>query len=162
MIPKKNNNYFVQFQTLNRSLFLVMLLVFGIVSCRQSSKKDESETTETKTASGPNLVSATDSVFVVRYVTEKQPAFKKHLDLMKTFYRDRSFRLAWFKDNGLLPQANQLQEEINHAAEEALNPKDYQSINFPNLISQYEKTKDDSVKARLQEEIDVALTATDV
>ncbi|QHL86254.1 L,D-transpeptidase family protein [Nibribacter ruber] len=129
--------------------------ILVLTACAKSNDKKSQSKAKTAVA----LPQQTDSVFVVRYTTS-QPAFKEHLPLMKLFYRERGYKFAWFKDGQLIPQASKLQEVLKGAHEEGLNPRDYQVVDIASLFKNFEAAKDDSVKHKIQEEIDVALTAT--
>jgi L,D-transpeptidase YcbB len=148
-----------KFNLPERYVFIWLLALLTLFSCNQGGKDGSSKAGGSGGASG-NLKTATDSVFVINYLSNKKPAFKKHLELTKLFYQERDYTLAWFKNNKLVPQAGSFLDIIKNADQEALKPEDYQVVNLPALISRYEQTKEDSTKKMLQEEIDVALTAT--
>jgi murein L,D-transpeptidase YcbB/YkuD len=90
-----------------------------------------------------------------------EPKFAAQLDWGKKFYRERKFQLGWFKENKLVPQAEQMLTMISKSDEDALNPKDYQIKDFTTMFKELEKAKKDtSVYKTLQREIDVALSGT--
>ncbi len=101
-----------------------------------------------------------DSTFYINYV-KSEPKFKDQLDWTKKFYREREFKLGWFKNNQVVPQAEQMLGIIEKAGEEGLDPKDYQIKDFNKLFADLDNAKKDSAQyTALQKEIDVALTAT--
>ncbi len=102
----------------------------------------------------------TDSLFVLNYIS-KEKEFKEHEDLMFKFYAEREYSLAWFKKDKIVPQAEKFLETINKADADGLNPQQYKLVNFDEMFKKYESIgKKDSARFRLQQEIDVALTAS--
>ncbi|MEJ7694574.1 L,D-transpeptidase family protein [Daejeonella sp.] len=101
-----------------------------------------------------------DSTYYISYMT-KDPLLKEHTDWAKKFYRERSFKLGWFKNNEIVPQANEMMTMISKAGEEGLDPKKYQFKDFKTMFANLEAAKADSAKfTEIQKEIDVALTGT--
>ncbi len=101
-----------------------------------------------------------DSTFVITEV-QAEPRFKDQLDWAKKFYRERKFQLGWFENNELVPQAQQMLNVISKAEEDALDPKDYQIVDFKASFANLEKAKSDTAEfKKLQREIDVDLSAT--
>ncbi|WP_305663245.1 murein L,D-transpeptidase [Daejeonella sp.] len=91
----------------------------------------------------------------------KNPLLKEHTDWAKEFYRERNFKLGWFKNNEIVPQAKEMLDMISKADEEGLDPKKYQFMDFDTLFANLEDTKRDSAKfTAIQKEIDVALSST--
>ena len=90
-----------------------------------------------------------------------EPAFKPQLLAARRFYRERGFRLGWFKDHQPVKQAQTLQEITDKAADEGLDPKNYQVKNFKQLFADLNRARADSVRRNaLERQIDVALTGT--
>ncbi|GGK69264.1 peptidoglycan-binding protein [Rufibacter glacialis] len=127
-----------------------------VSACAKSGDKQQKKVA---LANAKEFPQQTDSVYVVTF-TKQDPDFKKHLDLMKLFYRERQYRFAWFKNGELVPQAFKFMEVLNKAHEEGLNPQDYDRRNLKQMIQTLEQAKDDSVRHKLQEELDVTLTAS--
>ncbi|NEU08297.1 L,D-transpeptidase family protein [Flavihumibacter sp. R14] len=101
-----------------------------------------------------------DSTYVITSM-KAEPKFRKQIDWAKKFYRERRYQLGWFKDNTLVPQAQQMLSVIAKSEDDGLNPKDYQIKDFNVLFESLEKLQKDTVKYReVQKEIDVALSAT--
>lgn len=101
-----------------------------------------------------------DSTFIISYM-KGEPKFKAELDWGKKFYRERKFQLGWFKNNVLVPQADQMLEVISKSNEDGLNAKDYQVKDFKALFTDLDKAKKDTAQyKKLQREIDVALSST--
>ncbi|WP_197088648.1 L,D-transpeptidase family protein [Rufibacter radiotolerans] len=125
-------------------------------SCTKSGDKQKAKVAE---AAAKQFPQQTDSVYVVQF-TKRDPEYKKHLDLMKLFYRERQYRFAWFKDGALVPQAHKLVEVISKAHQEGLNPNDYAKKDLKAMFQKLETAKNDSTRHKLQEELDVTLTAS--
>ena len=66
-----------------------------------------------------------DSTFIISYM-KAEAKIHEQLDWGKKFYRERKFQLGWFKENKLVPQAEQMLTVISKSHEDGLNPKDYQ------------------------------------
>ncbi|WP_205501001.1 L,D-transpeptidase family protein [Rufibacter psychrotolerans] len=136
--------------------FFLMMTMVLVSACAKSGEKQKKKVALTTAKEFPQQ---TDSVYVVRF-TLSDPEFKEHLNLMKLFYRERQYRFAWFKDGELVPQAYKLVEVINRAHEEGLDPKDYARKDFKGMFQRLEQAKGDSVRYKLQQELDVTLTAS--
>ncbi|GGF06804.1 L,D-transpeptidase family protein [Hymenobacter cavernae] len=139
---------------------LSLTLLTSTTSCSQDQKaKIQNALPGAITKAGgpqPKL----DSVYVVRAMTA-EPAFKSQLIWAKKFYRERDFRLGWFRNHELLPQAQTMLGVINKAADEGLDPKDYKIKDFDKLFAELDEAKSDSTKRNsLEKEIDVALSGT--
>ncbi|WP_242434665.1 L,D-transpeptidase family protein [Hymenobacter amundsenii] len=139
---------------------LSLMLLTATVSCsqdQQSSIKSALPDVLTQ-AAGPQPT--LDSVYIVKYMAA-EPQFKDQIDWAKKFYKARDFRLGWFRDHELVPQAQTMLGVIGKAADEGLNPKDYQTENFDQLFKDFEAAKSDSTRRNaLEKKIDVALSAT--
>ena len=116
------------------------------------------ETAGTSVAAGPQPL--LDSTYVINTL-RAEPRFKSQLLPARRFYRERGFRLGWFKNHQLVSQVQNLQAIIAKAQDEGLDPKDYQVKNFKSLFAELDKSKSDSVRRNaLERQIDVALTGT--
>lgn len=101
-----------------------------------------------------------DSTYYINYFNN-DPRLKGEVVWAKNFYREREFRLGWFKDNKIVPQAQEMLTMISKADEEGLDPKRYQFKDFNKMFADLEAVKRDSAKyTELQKEIDVALSGT--
>jgi L,D-transpeptidase YcbB len=137
--------------------FLLFLMCFLVVSaCTKSGDKQKAKVAK---AAAKQYPQQTDSVYVVQF-TKSDPEFKEHLDLMKLFYRERQYRFAWFKDGALVPQAQKLVDVISKAHQEGLNPNDYAKKDLKAMFQALDEAKNDSTRHKLQEELDVTLTAS--
>jgi murein L,D-transpeptidase YcbB/YkuD len=143
-----------------RMLLLLHLFFFITFSCKQKAVTERAtvDKTSASTRQGSQLATL-DSLWVIDYV-RKDPAFKEHEKLVRLFYRERGWKLGWFKNGQLVPQANKFLEVITHAKEEGLNPDDYHVKDYDQLFKNYSNAKEETDRSRLQQEIDVALTAS--
>ncbi|MDB5119199.1 MAG: hypothetical protein JWN56_417 [Sphingobacteriales bacterium] len=134
------------------SWLLLLLFSASILSSCKSKRKAESESL----GSQPTI----DSIYVTQYMNN-DPAFKDELSWAKKFYTENKHQLGWFKNHQLVPEANQLLTVINKAADEGLNPEDYKTKDFKELLAELEEINSDSAKRNnLEKEIDVSLTGT--
>lgn len=139
-----------------RKPFLILAgisLIIFVSACGGGVKKQERQV-----ANKPQPV--LDSTYYIKYMND-DPLLKEHTDWAKKFYRERSFKLGWFKNNEIVPQAKEMQIMISKAGEEGLDPKKYQFKDLNTMFANLEAAKADSAKyTAIQKEIDVALTAT--
>ncbi|MGB4398428.1 MAG: L,D-transpeptidase family protein [Daejeonella sp.] len=148
----------LHFKTVIKTLRKSVLLLAGIstigiaTACGSKSKKEK------QVANKPQPV--LDSTYYINYMN-KDPMLKEHTDWAKKFYREREFQLGWFKNNEIVPQAQEMLTMISKAGEEGLDPKKYQFKDFTAMFANLEAAKSDSAKfTELQKEIDVALSST--
>ncbi|TGE28387.1 L,D-transpeptidase family protein [Hymenobacter metallicola] len=150
----------------NRPAFLTVLL-FWLISltmmgsaCSQDQKEKIQDALPGGLTKAGGAQPKLDSTYVIRYMNA-EPAFKDQLDWGKKFYRERDYRLGWFRNHELVPQAKTLLNVINKAADEGLDPRDYKVKDFDKLFAEFEKSQSDSTKRNaLEKEIDVALSGT--
>ncbi|WP_299821801.1 L,D-transpeptidase family protein [uncultured Pontibacter sp.] len=143
----------------NLLVLLIAVLAFSFTACNNS--EGESGSKGGGLFSKKELPQATaDSLYVASYL-ENQPTFKKHEDLMYLFYGERDYKLAWFRDNELVPEAEKFLTVIDQASTEGLQPKNYKLVDFDALFKAYEaKDGQDSTRLELQRKIDLGLTAS--
>lgn len=129
-----------------------VFILLNVTACNKAKNQRAAQEKELAAA-------ATDSVFIDQYL-KQEPAFKEHRPLLMRFYRMRGYRLGWFKDDQLVPQANTFIQVINQAHREGLNPADYKVKDYNALFKQYQTAQDETAKQKLKEEIDIALSAS--
>jgi len=101
-----------------------------------------------------------DSTYYIEYL-KSDPKLADQIDLVKTFYRERKYQLAWYKNNEMVPQAEKMLAVIRNSSEEGLDPSDYLIIDFEKLFAELKASKKDFERFSIvQKEIDVALTST--
>lgn len=136
-----------------------------LASCnsKQSGQDSEQEqagtsTTASSTELGPQHL--LDSVALVK-AFQTEPTFKLQLLPARRFYRERGFRLGWFKNHEPVAQVKTLQETIAKASEEGLNPKDYNTNAISSMVAQLDPLKTDPAKRNtLEQQLDIVLTGT--
>ncbi|MBC5991961.1 L,D-transpeptidase family protein [Pontibacter cellulosilyticus] len=98
--------------------------------------------------------------FIRQYLSNEQE-YKHHLELVQQFYKERNYKLAWFKNSELIPQADKLIEAIGHADKEGLSHQKYKVKELREMYRAYAALPaSDKGKQQKQEELDVALTAS--
>ena len=135
---------------------LILLMTISALIFFYSCSNNSNESKAISKSPQPIL----DSVYIVKYLSAS-PGFKEHMIWAKKFYSERAFKLGWFKDNQIVPKANQMLNILKKSGEEGLNPKDYQIKNFDQLFADLKASAKGSAKFfALEKEIDVALSAT--
>ncbi|MBC8052428.1 MAG: L,D-transpeptidase family protein [Sphingobacteriaceae bacterium] len=137
----------VQATVLKMSFYLIVILFSGVIfsGCKK------------KVALGDQPV--LDSVYITQYM-RAEPEFKEHLDWAKKFYKERRFKLGWFKNNEIVPQAEKLFSVMQRSDEEGLDPKDYQLFNLQEKLKELDDAKKDTAKYKdLQKKLDISLSA---
>jgi murein L,D-transpeptidase YcbB/YkuD len=144
-----------------RFILLLQISLLFIFACKKKAASQDagSKQNTTQTEVSNHQLAKLDSIWVIDYV-RKESVFKDHEKLVRVFYRDRGWRLGWFKNGELVPQANRFLEVISHAKEEGLDPLDYRVKDFEQMFKDYASTKDQATRENLQKEVDVALTAS--
>ncbi|MBX0289377.1 L,D-transpeptidase family protein [Hymenobacter sp. HSC-4F20] len=139
---------------------LGLLLLTSTVSCSQDQKAQLKEALPGGLTKAGGAQPTLDSVYIVKYMSA-EPKFKDQIEWAKKFYRERGFRLGWFRNHEVVPQAKTLLAVINKAADEGLDPNDYKTKDFNKLFASLEAAQSDSTKRNaLEKEIDVALSGT--
>ena len=144
------------------SLALLCMIIFTACNGGSGNGETNEESSGVKDLLGLNTLSQsnTDSLFIKNYIN-KEAQFKEHADLIYQFYGDRDYNLAWFKGTDLVPQSEKLLNTLSDASKEGLDPKEYKVVDIDEMIARYEGMgRKDSARLVLQQQIDVALTAT--
>ncbi|TVT43040.1 L,D-transpeptidase family protein [Hymenobacter setariae] len=148
--------------------FLVLAFWLGLLSLSGllTSCGGSGDQTGTPTAGGIKQGIATagpaphlDSVFVIRAM-QTNARFKAQERWARKFYRERQFRLGWFKDHQLVPQAQTLLNVIAKAKDDGLDPKRYQDNGLTKLLAEFKTVQDSTRRNQLERQIDVALSGT--
>jgi murein L,D-transpeptidase YcbB/YkuD len=146
-------------------LWLLLLAALGsttLASCGSDSQNHTAGQTaadsSVTTVAGPQPL--LDSTEVIK-AFQAEPKFKAQLLPARRFYRERGFRLAWFKDHEPVARVKTLEDIIAKAGNEGLNPKDYQVKDISKMLAELEKARGDSVRRNaLERQADIALTGT--
>ena len=101
-----------------------------------------------------------DSMYIIGQM-RAEPHFKEQEQWARKFYRERQFKLGWFREHQLVPQAQTMLNVVSKAKDEGLDPKDYQVKDFSSLFASLEQARADTARRNmLEREIDVALSGT--
>jgi murein L,D-transpeptidase YcbB/YkuD len=152
-----------------RLYFLLTALWLGFLSLPMllSSCGGSGDQSGTLTAGGINQSNVQtggpaprlDSVYIIRAM-QANARFKAQERWARKFYRERQFRLGWFKDHQLVPQAQTMLTVISKAKDDGLDPKRYQDSNLPKLLAEFKTVKDSVRRNALERQIDVTLSGT--
>ena len=155
----------ILFLRLSSLLWLLLLAALGstsLASCGSKSQKqpaDQSaaDSAVTTVASPQPLLDSTEVIKAF----QADPNFNAQLLPARRFYRERGFRLGWFKDHQPVARVKTLQDIIAKAGNEGLDPNDYQVKQIAKMLAELEKVRDDSTRRNaLERQIDIALTGT--
>ena len=155
-------SFLIRFTSLVWVLCAAAFGSFALQSCGADNKSQSADGSAQRgvasVAAGPQPL--VDSTYVIK-TFQAEPAFKPQLLAARRFYRERGFRLGWFKDHQPVKQAQTLQYIIAKAADEGLKAKDYHVKDLKQLFAQLDRARPDSVRRNaLEQQIDVALTGT--
>lgn len=129
--------------------YLIPVLAAGTVLCFNACSRKISE---------QEMV--LDSAYVEQYMAAHK-TFNNERYWAMTFYKDREFRMAWFKEDKLVPQAEKMLGIVGKAYEEGLDPSKYNVVNFDSLFTVLKSAKKNKEKRlAVQKNIDIALSAT--
>ena len=143
----------------------LLLAVLGSAAIASCGSDSPTQTTDQSTADSSTTAVAgaqprMDSTQLIR-AFRAEPAFKAQLLPALRFYRERRFQLGWFKNHQPVAQVKSILAITNKAADEGLNPKDYQIKDISKMLAELEKVEDDSVRRnKAEREADIALTGT--
>jgi len=135
------------------------LLGMALLSGCGSDKPGQTAGTAASAAGVSGAQPLLDSGYVARALGAV-PQFRVQLPWAKKFYRERQYRLGWFKDHQLVPQATQLLQTIAKASDEGLDPRKYQVKDLAKLFSELKIAPDAAHRDELEQDIDVALSGT--
>ena len=149
----------------NSLLWLLLMAALGstLTSCgsdTQTQTAGQKTVGDSAAAPAPGPQPHLDSTSLIK-TFRAEPAFKAQLLPALRFYRERGFQLGWFKNHQPVAQVQSLLGITAKAADEGLNPKDYQVKDISKMLAELEKARADSVhRNTLERQIDVALTGT--
>jgi murein L,D-transpeptidase YcbB/YkuD len=152
----------LQFKFLVRAFWLGLLSLPGLLTSCGGSGDQTGELTaggikQSVATAGP--APRLDSVFVIRAM-QTNARFKAQERWARKFYRERQFRLGWFKDHQLVPQAQTMLNVIAKAKDDGLDPKRYQDSGLTKLLAEFKTVQDSTRRNQLERQIDVALSGT--
>ncbi|MBB6610367.1 L,D-transpeptidase family protein [Pontibacter sp. Tf4] len=137
-----------------------LVLLSGLAACNKTGKEGGDTSLGDVLGIKDLPQTTTDSLYIKGFISEK-PEFKPYADLMYLFYGDRDYQLAWFRDNKLVPEVDKFLTTMKNATREGLDPKKYNVADLEGMLKRYDEMDgQDSTRLDLQEQLDVALTAT--
>jgi murein L,D-transpeptidase YcbB/YkuD len=149
---------------LSLALFLGLLGLPGLlVSCNGQGDQTSQASTKTGTSgtadtNGPEP--RLDSVFVIRTM-QADARFKAQERWARKFYRERQFRLGWFRQHQLVPQANTFITVVSKAKDDGLDPKRYDTKKITDLLAQLKSVGQDTARRnQLERKLDVTLSGS--
>jgi murein L,D-transpeptidase YcbB/YkuD len=149
---------------LSFAFFLGLLGLPGLlVSCNgqadqtsQASSKTGTSVTSNTDGPEPHL----DSVFVIRTM-QADARFKAQERWARKFYRERQFRLGWFRQHQLVPQATTFLTVVGKAKDDGLDPKRYDTKKITDLLAQLKSAGQDTARRnQLERKLDVTLSGS--
>lgn len=149
---------------LSLALLLGLLSVPAIlVSCNGQGDQTSQASSKTGTAvtsdiNGPEP--RLDSVFIIRAM-QADAHFKAQERWARKFYRERQFRLGWFRQHKLVPQANTFLTVVSKAKDDGLDPKRYDTSQITTLLAQLKSAGQDTARRnQLERKLDVMLSGS--
>ncbi|QKG52667.1 murein L,D-transpeptidase [Hymenobacter sp. BRD67] len=125
-------------------------------SADQASSKTGTPTTGSVTGPEPRV----DSVFVIRAM-QADARFKAQEHWARKFYRERQFRLGWFRQHQLVPQATTFLSVVGKAKDDGLDPKRYDTKKITDLLAQLKSVGSDTARRnQLERKLDVTLSGS--
>lgn len=118
--------------------FICVLIALSLhmLSCKKEAKKPPVTSADEETVIKPVMDTLiTDSAHIQAFL-EQYPLFAFHAGEMHAFYAQRQFHGAWFNGYGIVEQAGQFVEQLNHFDDEGLND----SVIYFNRIQHLYKT----------------------
>lgn len=154
----------IRLHFLSFALFVGLLSLPGLLaSCGSKGSQTEqtspqNDTVVTDNTSGPEP--RLDSVFVIRAM-QANARFKTQERWARKFYRERQFRLGWFRQHKLVPQANTFLNVVAKAKDDGLNPKHYDTKPITDILASLKSVGQDTARRnQLERKLDVALSGS--
>ena len=154
----------IRLRILSFSLFVGLLgLPVLLVSCgskgnqlEQTTPQNDTVVTDNTNGPEPHL----DSVFVIRAM-QANARFKVQERWARKFYRERQFRLGWFRQHKLVPQANTFLSVMAKAKDDGLDPKRYDTKQITGMLASLKSVGQDTARRnQLERKLDVALSGS--
>lgn len=153
----------LRFYFLSAALLLGLLsLPTLLISCNGQASHDSAGAGNSATAgaNGSDPEPRVDSTYVIRAMAADS-RFKAQERWARKFYRERQFRLGWFRHHQVVPQAATLLAVIGKAKDDGLDPKHYPLSKINKLLADHKTVGSDTLRRnQLEREADVALSGT--
>ena len=155
----------LRFRFLSIIFLLGLLSVPALLASCSPNQTGQADQASSKTgalpaadASGPEL--RVDSVFVIRAM-QADARFRAQERWARKFYRERQFRLGWFKQHQLVPQAATFLTVVAKAKDDGLNPKSYDTKQITDMIAALQSVGPDTARRnQLERKLDVTLSGS--
>lgn len=154
----------IRLRFLSFALFVGLLSLPGLLaSCgskgdqmEQASSKNDTVVTDNTSGPAPHL----DSIFVIRAM-QANARFKAQERWARKFYRERQFRLGWFREHKLVPQANTFLGVVAKVKEDGLDPKRYDTKQITAMLAALKSVGPDTARRnQLERKLDVTLSGS--
>jgi len=154
----------IRFYFLTAALFVGLLSMPGfLVSCNGQTEPSDQASSKTGTVTNASVGGAElhlDSVYVIRAM-QADAHFKAQERWARKFYRERQFRLGWFRQHQLVPQAGTFLTVVGKAKDDGLDPNRYPVSNINTMITELKGVEQDTARRnQLERKLDVALSGT--
>ena len=101
-----------------------------------------------------------DSLFVIRTM-QANARFRAQERWARKFYRERQFRLGWFKQHQLVPQATTFLTVVAKAKDDGLDPKNYDVKPITDMMAALQSVDQDTARRnQLERKLDVTLSGS--
>ncbi|MGI4737788.1 MAG: L,D-transpeptidase family protein [Janthinobacterium lividum] len=155
----------LQLHFLSAAFFLGLLTLPALlISCGSDTTSQTAQASSktgsavASTATGPEL--HLDSVFVIRTM-QADAHFKAQEHWARKFYRERQFRLGWFKQHQLVPQVATFLTVVSKAKDDGLDPKRYDTKQLTAMIAAFKNVGQDTARRnQLERKLDVTLSGS--
>jgi murein L,D-transpeptidase YcbB/YkuD len=124
-------------------------LLLSLSACRRHRKTTSAPNTTDYSSSIETLTASRNLSFL------RWPNISDYQPLVKTFYDDRNYEIAWTRDNKPTPAARGFIEAFTTSESKGLNPEDYDSSRWPARVASLSTGKDDAIA-----QFDVAMTVS--
>ncbi|MEJ7666547.1 MAG: hypothetical protein WKG07_47025 [Hymenobacter sp.] len=144
---------------------LGLLCVPGLLASCGTNQTGQADQASSKTGtltpadtSGPEP--RVDSVFVIRTM-QADARFRAQERWARKFYRERQYRLGWFKQHQLVPQAATFLTVVAKAKDDGLDPKRYDTKQITGMIAALQSADQDTARRnQLERTLDVTLSGS--
>jgi len=127
----------------------VLALLLSVSGCHRHRKTTSAPNTTDYSDRLQTMVASSNLSFL------RWPNISDYQPLVKTFYDDRNYEIAWTRDGKPTPAANGFIRAFTEADTKGLNPEDYDSSRWPTRIKALSSKEEESIA-----QFDVAMTVS--
>ena len=154
----------IRIHFLSFALFVGLLGLPGLLSsCGSASSQTEQASARVNPAAAGNPADPEprlDSTFVIQTM-QANARFKTQERWARKFYRERQFRLGWFRQHQLVPQASTFLSVVAKAKEDGLDPKSYDASQITAMLTALKSAAQDTARRNeLERKLDVTLSGS--